>query len=151
MPTIKRTLNETYSHVTVLYSIHNESTVDSGTLLDADQLNFYDSAVPNSYDIELQLSNARWSLDSGSFTMTYDHQTTDSLLLTLSGSGQIGFPAGLGYPSQADSGVSLTGYNGDVLYEAAANTEGFAIVTFKKKSGYHMSWRGWQKPTQKIT
>ena len=151
MSTIKRTLTETYHHVTVFYSINDEALADSGVLLDADQLDFYDSNVTNSYDIELQLISANWSLESGSFVMKYDHQTTYTLLLTLCGNGTIGFNSGLGYPTASESGVSANGYNGDVLFTAEAGTEGFAVVTFKKKRGYHMSWDGWQKPTQKIT
>lgn len=155
MPVNKRVISQDYNTITVLLDVEI-STDTTDTLLDADTLSFYDSNVPNSADIQLGLKHAFWNLSGdadnsgGRITLSFNHQSTDTVLLNLTGSGQISFSAPLSFPEINPNGESNAGYNGDINYDAEGNTTGHAVLTFNKISGYKMAWAGWRKPTQKI-
>lgn len=150
-----RIISEDYKSISVLIDI--DATTDlAATFIDADTLLFYDTLTPNSVDVKLGLSSAFWSLSGdeensgGRLSILLKHKTTDTVLLTLSNAGKIGFSKPLTFPDANQNGVSNDNHNGDVAYDIEENTTGHAVLTFTKVSGYKMAWKGWSKPTQKI-
>lgn len=150
MANYKSILSESYNYVTVLLRLDETNTTD--TLLDAETLSYFDPNVPNSSDIQLRFYSANFSLGghnqhtTGFLKILREHQTTDALIMTLTGTDQIQFSPSL--PVEHPAGLALTGFNGDIKYEASSNTIGYAVITFEKKGGFYMTHNKWRKPTQ---
>jgi len=148
-------LKETYQYVEVLLRLDGTGATGS-TLLDADALDFYDTTVPSSSDIQLKFSSAVFNLSGkadvtssksgGVVTLLLNHQTTDAEIITLTGNGEIKFSPSL--PIEHPAGGSVLNFNGDINYTVGAETVGHVKVVFQKASGYYMSHNKWRKPGQ---
>jgi len=154
MAVTQRTLKETYQFITVFLKLDGTSATGS-LLLDASSLSHYDLATPNSSDIMLTLAGASFNLSGpgnstaatgGEVILLNNHQTTDTEIIRLTGNGAVSFSPALTREDHAT--LSNTNFNGDINYSVTSNTTGHAIITFAKKTGYHMSFAKWKKPTQ---